>query len=177
MRLEEKLISLSEYGVNFRTYKDNFIVSITFKDGWSIIKPSDEKIKFLKDNEKSNTYYYATEVSKDTTHLEGIFETIDETINHNKEVEEKVVLLKEKIDELSKLFVDTPISELKRLEFKIPPQKKTGQSSKKKKETQVRSKEKKELEVKNEETSVENDIDKKIKISMEKVNNKQVSQE
>ena len=98
MKLEEKLISLSEYGIGFRTYKNNFIITITYRDGWSIIKPSDEKIKFIKDNNKSNTYYYATEVDVDMTHLEGIFATIDETIKYNKELEEKMILLKKKID-------------------------------------------------------------------------------
>ena len=165
MKLEEKLISLSEYGIEFKTYKNNFIITITYHDGWSIIKPSDEKIKFIRDNNNPNTYYYATEVSADRTHLEGIFATIDETIKYNKELEEKMILLKEKIDELSKLFVDKPISELRRLEFKIPPQKKST-STKKKKEEKEEETAIKEIE------SIDSEIDKKIKLSVEKVKNK-----
>ncbi len=171
MKLEEKLISLSEYGIEFKTYKNNFIIAITYHDGWSIIKPSDEKIKFIRDNKKPNTYYYATEVSADRTHLEGIFATIDETINYNKELEEKMILLKEKIDELSKLFVDKPISELRRLEFKIPQQKKST-STKKKKEETIRKEEKEEETSIKEIERIDSEIDKKIKLSVEKVKNK-----
>lgn len=181
MKLEEKLISLSEYGISFRTYKNNFIITITYSDGWSVIKPSDEKIKFLKDKDNANTYYYATEVNSDMTHLEGIFNTIDETISYNKEIEEKTLLLKSKIDELSKLFVDTPIADLKRLEFVIPPQKKAS-TTRKKKETDEKKEEKpkqtrkkKETPEKvTEETNTESEFDKKIKMSIERVNkNKQ----
>ena len=174
MKLEEKLISLSEYGISFRTYKNNFIITITYNDGWSVIKPSDEKIKFLKDKDHANMYYYATEVSSDMSHLEGIFNTIDETISYNKEIEEKTLLLKSKIDELSKLFVDTPISDLKRLEFVIPQPKKTS-SNRKKKETAIKSEEKQKVvknkDEKQEIETVENEIDKKIKMSIERVNN------
>lgn len=182
MKLEEKLISLSEYGIGFRTYKNNFVISITFREGWSIIKPSDEMIKFMRDTEKHNTYYYATEVSSDLVHLEGIFNSIDETISYNKEIEEKTALLKEKIDELSKLFIDTPISDLKKLEFVIPQpkktttkRKKTTKSDKKTKteEAKTKTEENKPEVQKIEEKIEESEIDKKIKLSMEKVNNKQ----
>ena len=177
MKLEEKLIELSEYGISFRTYKNNFIITLTYNDGWTVIKPSDEQIKFMKDKEKVNTYYYATEVSNDMTHLEAIFNTIGETISYNKEIEAKTALLKEKIDELSKLFVDTPITDLQRLEFVIPPQKKNASAKKTAQKKSTPAKKKQETQEKKEEPVVtDSDLDKKIKASVERVNNNKLEQ-
>ena len=166
MKLEEKIASLSEYGLGFRTYEGNYIFFITYKEGWAVIQPSDEEIKFMRDDKNPNTYYYVTKIG-DMARFQGIFDTIDETIMYNKEIEDKNVLFKE---ELFQLFIDKPIDKLRTLEFFFPPQKKTNKKASKPKLT--KKVEEKEEGPKTEKTDEDdlNEIDKKIELAMEKVN-------
>ncbi len=171
MKLEEKIASLSEYGLGFRTYENNYIIYITYKDDWAVIQPSDEEIKFMRDDKNPNTYYYVTKIG-DVSKFQGIFDTIDETIIYNKEIEEKNTLFKEKTEELFQLFIDKPISELKKLQFTFPPQKKNGKKQnriKSAKKTEEKQTERKQVEEKNEEDDL-NEIDNKIMVAIEKVN-------
>lgn len=165
MKLEEKIASLSEYGLGFRTYKNNYIFFITYKDGWAVIQPSDEEIKFMKDDKNPNTYYYVTEMG-DINKFQSIFETIDETILYNKEIEDKNALFKEKTEELFQLFIDKPITQLRKLQFSFPPQKKTNKKQSKAKS--VKKEEVKKEDKKNEDDL--NEIDNKIMVAIEKVN-------
>lgn len=171
MKLEEKIASLSEYGLGFRTYENNYIIYITYKDDWAVIQPSDEEIKFMRDDKNPNTYYYVTKIG-DVSKFQGIFDTIDETIIYNKEIEEKNTLFKEKTEELFQLFIDKPLSELKMLQFTFPPQKKNGKKqnrTKSAKKTEEKQTESKQVEEKNEEDDL-NEIDNKIMVAIEKVN-------
>ena len=171
MKLEEKIASLSEYGLGFRTYEGNYIFYITYKEGWAVIQPSDEEIKFMKDDKNPNTYYYVTKIG-DMTRFQGIFDTIDETIMYNKEIEDKNVLFKEKTEELFQLFIDTPIEKLRTLEFTFPLQKKTTKRQTKPKATKKEEEKKEEPKIEKKEEDDLNEIDKKIELAMEKVNKK-----
>lgn len=171
MNLQDKLISLSDYSIGFRTYENNFVISIVYKDDWAIIEPSDNEVKFFKDENKPNTYYYIAKIDKKDG-LNNIFSTIDETIMYNKELEEKVELLKEKINELYEFFNTKSIDELKTLEFVVKKGKTNRQKKKPKEETKketvkqdVESEERSEMEVQS--------LDDKIMQSMRKVNNNQ----
>lgn len=172
MKLEEKIASLSEYGLGFRTYENNYIIFITYKEDWAVIQPSDEDIKFMKDDKNPNTYYYVTKIG-DMSKFQGIFDTIDETIMYNKEIEDKNTLFKQKTEELFQLFLDKPISELRTLEFTFPRQKKTSKKQKttKKKEENIKQEEEIKVDEKKEEPDELEEIDNKIMIAIEKVNN------
>ena len=133
MNLQSKLVELAEYGIGFNMHTGHVLVNITYKPGWTVIKPTDETITFMSDEQNENLYYYSAPM---TTDIASIFTTIDETIAYNKELEEKVILFKERVGELQELFASTPIELLKKLVFTIPeeqaPKKKTSRKKQEK---------------------------------------------
>lgn len=133
MNLQDKLISLSEYNISFRINDGNIIVSIEYKDGWTIISPEDSDVKLMKSKEK-NVFYYCTNMDGDKSHIQGIFDTIEETIRFNKESEATVELFKVKIAELEKLFSEKSYDELKTLKFTTKTVKTSNKKSKPKKD-------------------------------------------
>lgn len=171
MNLQDKLISLSDYKIGFTMYDEKFLISITYKDTWSVIMPEDKEITFMKDEKHDNIFYYTTPLNGDPQHLQHIFDTIDETIAYNKELEEKVVLFNEKIEEMQDLFSKKSIDELRTMEFTFKTSKrKTVKKTNKKKEektsTETCNEEKQPLEVVEEKTPF--DIDKKIEAAINK---------
>ena len=130
MFLEEHIKELSEYNLSLETYNGNFIVSLKYKNGWTVKKPENESIVFSYDND-NGVCYYAVPITSD---IECVFKAINETIQRNKEMEEKVALYKEKREEMKELFRTKPLSELKKMEFTFPTPKK--EKSKKQKEQQ-----------------------------------------
>lgn len=121
---DKMFISLSEYNIGLQTYEGNFVVSLRYPDGWSVIEPSDKNIRFMRDADKKGVYYYVVPTSDGEDGLSGVFKVINETVLYNKELQEKVELLNEKINELHDIFVNNPISELRKLEFVIKGKKK-----------------------------------------------------
>lgn len=171
MDLQDKIVSLSEYKLSFQTSNDNFIISIIYKDKWAVIEPANKDIGFFKDDKTPNKYYYVAKLS-DSEGLQCIFDTINETIIYNKELEAKISLIKEKCDELYQIFMDKPLEELQTLQFvtKPQPRKKKASASKPKAKS-----EKKTAPVVDEEKPVEDGadvIDKKIMKSIAQVNEK-----
>lgn len=155
MKLQERLIELAEYGIGFNMYDGSYLVNITYKDGWSVIKPSDDTITFMSDKEKANTYYYSAPI---TTDMENVFTAIYETISYNKEMEQKLVLFKERIEELQEIFASEPLSRLKALSFVIPAEKKSARGkSEKKNERASKTVQKKKKTVKKEKPKDEGD--------------------
>ena len=120
MKLQDKLMELAEYGIGFNMHTGHVMVNITYKPGWTVIRPVDETVTFMGDEENENLYYYSAPM---TTDMSAIFSAIDDTINYNKELEEKVLLFKEVVGELQEIFSKTPLSMLKNLTFSIPEEK------------------------------------------------------
>ena len=117
--LQEKLIELSQYGVSFNVANGNFVVKIKYDGDWTIIKPN-ESIGFYSDESDNCVYYYVAPI---TIGLDKIFSTIDETIEYNHELEQKVILFKNKMAELQEIFTQEPIDVLNTLEFKMKKRK------------------------------------------------------
>ena len=175
MNLQDKLISLSDYKIGFTMYDEKFLVSITYKDTWSVIMPEDNEITFMKDEKNDNVFYYTTPLNGDPQHLQHIFDTIDETIAYNKELEDKVVLFNEKVEEMQNLFTEKSIEELRTMTFNFAKKTKKRKTNTKKTEkinVEGCSEEKQPPAVieekKTEETPM--DIDKKIEEAMNKKN-------
>ena len=53
---DKMFISLSEYNIGLQTYEGNFIVSLKYPDGWAVIEPSSDNIKFMRDAETQGIY-------------------------------------------------------------------------------------------------------------------------
>lgn len=114
MTLNEHIIKLSKYSMNFSTVEDYIIVSMSYPKSWTINKPLNSEIKFKQIEDR---YFYAISIS---SNIDDIFDAIYETIDYNKEVEEKTKLFKEKIEELKNIFAYENIDILKKMEFKLP---------------------------------------------------------
>lgn len=113
MTLNEHLVNLSKYSINFTTVEDYIIISLLFPSKWTINKPLNKNVRFEKIEER---YYYAISISNN---VDEVFDVIYDTIKYNKEVEEKTKLFKEKIEELKNIFANENIEVLKKIEFKI----------------------------------------------------------
>lgn len=161
MNLQDKLISLSKYNIGFKTHDDKFLVSICYKEGWTAIKPSDESIQFMVSEKAKNTYYYAVLIEEDTTHLQNIFNTIEETITYNIELEEKVTLFQKKVEELQAIFAERPLSELIGMQFTFKAASKSRKAKKQPTKDGPKEEPKKTEPVIEDLTKV-NDIDKKV---------------
>lgn len=127
MTLQERIVTLSEYSLSFETIEGNFVVAIAFNPKWKIKQPENEKIKLYTDSNRQGICYYEIPVGED---IEEIFKCIDEVIKFNKEHEEKVVLFKEKVDELKKIFTTESLTTLKTLEFKLKKRKEKQKTDK-----------------------------------------------
>lgn len=174
MNLQDKLISLSDYNIGFTMYDEKFLISITYKDTWSVIKPEDEEITFMKDEKHNNIFYYTTPLNGDPQHLQHIFDTIDETIAYNKELEDKIVLFNQKIEEMQDIFSKKTIEELRTMEFTFKSTKrKASKRTPKKKEKKTSTEtcvEEKQVQEFTKEEEVPFDIDKKIEAAINKKN-------
>lgn len=131
VNLQEKLVSLSEYGTQFEVAKGMFVIRLKYPADWSVIQPSDDVVKMYKDEAEVGVYYYTMSIASE---LPLLFEAIDETIGYNKEMEEKVELFKETLEKLRGIFAEESIEVLKTLEFRMK-KKKARQSKVKEEET------------------------------------------
>ena len=123
MDLQERIKKVSPYFKSFE-YVNNFIlVKVVYKKGWNVIPPETDNIKISSDDNDSNLYYYYADINEDCN---LIFNSIEKTISFNIESENKVELLKEKIEELRKVFLENDIETLKTIKFSM--QKKRGRT-------------------------------------------------
>ena len=128
---DKMFIALSEYNIGLQTYEGNFVVSLKYPDSWAVIEPSEKNIRFMRDGEQKGVYYYIVPTTDGENGLNGVFRVVNETVMYNKELQEKVELLNAKIKELQDIFVENPISELRKLEFVFKgKKKKTAKRSK-----------------------------------------------
>ena len=132
MDLQEKLVELSEYNVSFNVANGNFVVRVKYDGSWTIIQPDGNDISFYRDENDNTVYYYVAPV---TVNIEKLFLAIDETIDYNRELEQKIVLFKKKMAELQEIFSQEPLEVLNTLEFKM---KRKTAKQKKEKQTEER---------------------------------------
>lgn len=174
MDLQDKIISLAGYGIGFNVYDGNFLVNITYNKNWAVIKPEDKNVKFMRDKDNTDVYYYSVPVDKKDS-LQNAFDTIEETIRYNKELEAKVALFKLKLVDLQQVFAEKSLEELQSMEFSFKKKTKTSVKKTTKKKVEKTSddtcKEPKQPPVVVSETGVSDDINKRIE---EAINKKQI---
>ena len=117
--LQEKLNSLRPYVTGIRFVKDLPVVDVVLKEGWNIFESTNITYK-----SSSNTKNYFMLFPKTPTDsIDNVIKHAEHVIEVNIEKENKLVLLRAKIEELKSLFTDKPLNELERLKFiieKIP---------------------------------------------------------
>lgn len=100
---------------------DYILVKTVYKKNWNVLPSDNELVKVsIDDDDKTLFYYY----SNKNTDYNNIFDLIEKTIKFNMESENKVSLLKEKIEELRKLFLEYDIDTLKKLKFSFDTKRK-----------------------------------------------------
>lgn len=141
MEFQDRLLKYAKFNMSIRTASDNgheyYVVTLNYGTKWKVIEPKDNRVKCVqvKDN---GTYGYMTETFNGVT---PIYDSIDETIRYNEEIEKKVSLFKQKAEELKTLFANEPYDRLEKLVFVIAEknkEKETETQTKKKKTTSTK---------------------------------------
>lgn len=115
--MKNKIESLGSYFREFNISEGIAYVLVEFPNKW-VIPDSELLYDTFKTKHALDTrgVYFFTEIDNDISLL---FDCINFTITFNKDIEEKSSLLKNKIEELKKLFMENELKDLYTLEFKI----------------------------------------------------------
>lgn len=117
MTLNEQLIRLSSYKINFNIYEGTVIISLEYPKDWTVLEINSSDIQTTSENGRQ---FYWVPLQMD---VEKVFELIDETIEYNKNIEAKSELFKQKIDEMRKIFLEEDLQTLRTMEFKMKKKK------------------------------------------------------
>lgn len=115
-----ELKDIFEYLVSVRKLKNYLTVDIEFPNHWKIPKryvQEDKIIENQKVNENKRFFSFVSEFDENV--LNKTVENIKNIIAYNKEIEMKESLLKQKIDELKKIFEKENLESLQLLKFDI----------------------------------------------------------
>lgn len=127
--VKERIEKISQYFVSMNVAEGIIYALTKFPNKWRIPNeiPIDPYLTKTVYDKESGGYYFFIELESGFTPL---FDAIDYTILINKEIEEKTNLLREKVDELKKLFSNESIEKLRTLEFVFSKQKKNKKKAK-----------------------------------------------
>lgn len=114
--IKERLNNLRPYVRGVRFVKDMAVVDVVFKDGWDVYESS---IVTYKPSKSSKNYFMFFPKDQESSDFDLLLDHIEDIIGNNIERENKLVLLKAKVEELKVLFDSKPLTELERLKFKI----------------------------------------------------------
>lgn len=121
MDMQERIKNIEPYFKGLEYIGDYILVKTVYKKNWNVLPSDNELVKVsIDDDDKTLFYYY----SNKNTDYNNIFDLIEKTIKFNMESENKVALLKEKIEELRKLFLEYDIDTLKKLKFSFDTKRK-----------------------------------------------------
>lgn len=116
MDLQIRIKKIKSYFRGFEYIDNLLLIKMEYNNKWEVFSTKDDTIKVTRDDNNPSLYYYYGDVNLD----HGMFfDLIEETIKHNVEREEKVHLLKDKIEELKHIFLDEDIEVLKTLTFNV----------------------------------------------------------
>jgi hypothetical protein len=109
-----------EYLVSVRKLKKYLSIDIEFPSTWKIPKRFVQEDKIIENqrmNESTRFFSFVSEFNEIV--LNTTVENIKNIISYNKELESKEKLLKQKIDELKKIFENKNLENLKTLKFEL----------------------------------------------------------
>ena len=112
---QEKLSELRPYVTGIRFVKDLPVVDVVLMENWDMFESDSVTYK-----PSSNNQNYFMVFSKDKEDsIDNVLEHVEYVIDFNIEKENKLSLLKAKIEELKVLFNDKPLKDLEKLKFVI----------------------------------------------------------
>jgi hypothetical protein len=115
-----ELKDIFEYLVSVRKLKTYLSIDIEFPITWKIPKrfvQEDKIVENPKNNDNNRFFSFVSEF--DESNLNLTVNNIKNIIHYNKEIELKERLLKQKIDELKKIFESKKLENLKTLKFEL----------------------------------------------------------
>ena len=115
-----ELKDIFQYLVSVRKLKNYLSVDIEFPTNWKIPKRFVEEDKIMENERVNDNKRFFSFVSEfDELTLDRTINNIKKIISYNKEIELKEKLLKQKIDELKKIFENKNLENLQNLKFEL----------------------------------------------------------
>ena len=116
----KELKDIFHYLVTVRVLKTYLSIDVEFPVGWKIPKRFVQEDKIMENQKVSNDKRFFSFVSEfDEEALNLTLNSIKSIISYNKEIELKEKLLKQKIDELKKIFESQQLENLQNLKFEL----------------------------------------------------------
>ena len=115
-----ELKDVFQYLISVRKLKQYLTIDIEFPEQWKIPKRFVQEDKIVENERVNESYRFFSFVSEfDEKNLNDTVGNIKNIISYNKEIEMKEKLLKQKIDELKKIFESEKLDNLQSLKFDI----------------------------------------------------------
>ena len=115
-----ELKDIFQYLISVRKLKQYLTIDIEFPNHWKIPKRFVQEDKIVENDKVNDGYRFFSFVSElDERQLNKTVENIRNIIYYNKEIEMKEKLLKQKIDELKRVFESENLDKLQSLKFYI----------------------------------------------------------
>jgi len=116
----KELKDIFQFLVSVRKLKKYLTIDIEFPTHWKIPKRFVQEDKIIENDKVNEGFRFFSFVSEfDEKNLNSVVSNIKSIISYNKEIEMKERLLKQKIDELKKIFESENIENLQSLKFDI----------------------------------------------------------
>ncbi len=112
---QEKLNELRPYVTGIRFVKDLPVVDVVLLENWDMFESDSVTYK----NSNTNDSYYMVFPKDKGDSIDIVLNHVEYVIGFNIEKENKLTLLKAKIEELKVLFSDKPLTDLEKLKFVI----------------------------------------------------------
>lgn len=115
-----ELKDIFQYLISVRKLKKYITIDIEFPTQWKIPKKFVQEDKIIENDKVNEGFRFFSFVSEfDEKNLNMVVSNIKSIVSYNKEIEMKERLLKQKIDELKKIFESENIENLQSLKFDI----------------------------------------------------------
>jgi len=112
---QEKLSELRPYVTGIRFVKDLPVVDVVLMENWDMFESDSVTYKHSSNNQN---YFMVFPKDKEDS-IDSVLNHVEYVIEFNIEKENKLSLLKAKIEELKVLFNDKPLKDLEKLKFVI----------------------------------------------------------
>ena len=112
---QEKLNELRPYVTGIRFVKDLPVVDVLLLENWDMFES--DSVTYKSSSNNNNYFMVFPKNSEDS--IDSVLDHVEYVIDFNVEKENKLSLLKAKIEELKFLFSEKPLKELERLKFII----------------------------------------------------------
>lgn len=114
--MHDRLNELRPFVTGLRFVKDMSVVDVILRSGWDVYES--DLVTYKPSQQNENYFMFHPKDSTDSD-FNVVLDHVEDIIKKNIEKEQKLVLLKAKIEELKMLFSSKPLNELERLKFKI----------------------------------------------------------